>query len=184
MRPVLPSSEPFTADTDLLRSALSEAFVPAGRTALHDAIAQGLAYVARGTRPRHALVVLSDGGDNASATTFDAVLKQAQASNTVIYTVAVVDPAERSANPKRLRRLSSASGGLSFEPRDTGAVRRAFQQISGDIRHGYTLGFEPADSREPSRFHPLRVEARRPDGQRLTTRTRTGYLSGRAGHGP
>jgi VWFA-related protein len=180
VRPVLSASDPFTEQAEVLRDALSAAFVPAGRTALHDAIAHGLRYAAMGSRQRHALIVLSDGGDNASTTAFDAVLKQTQASNVVIYTVAIADPIGKDANPKHLRELANTSGGIAFEPRDIDAVRRAFQQISRDIRHGYTIGYEPTDPTEQVQFHPIRVEVRSPDGERLPTRTRKGYLSGRS----
>ena len=76
VRPVLAASAPFTSDATTLRKALTSTFVPAGRTALHDAIADGLSYIAKGTRDRRVLVVLSDGGDNASRATFADVLSQ------------------------------------------------------------------------------------------------------------
>jgi VWFA-related protein len=179
VRPVLSASDPFTEQAEVLRDALSAAFVPAGRTALLDAIAHGLKYAAMGSRQRHALIVLSDGGDNASTTTFDAVLRQTQASNVVIYTVAIADPIGKDANPKRLRQLANTSGGIAFEPLDVESVRRAFQEISRDVRHGYTIGYEPTDPTEHVQFHPIRVEVRSPNGERLPTRTRKGYLSGR-----
>jgi Ca-activated chloride channel family protein len=180
VKPVLAASDPFTENAEILRDALSAAFVPAGRTALHDAIAHGLKYAAMGSRQRHALIVLSDGGDNASATTFDAVLRQTQASNVVIYTVAIADPIGKDANPKHLRELAITSGGIAFEPRDVESVRRALQEVSRDIRHAYTIGYEPTDPTEQVQFHPIRVEVRSPSGERLPTRTRKGYLSGRS----
>src|SRR5262245_13078354 len=180
VRSVLASSDPFTEQPEVLRDALSAAFVPAGRTALHDAIAHGLKYAAMGSRQRHALIVLSDGGDNASTTPFDAALRQTQASNVVIYTVAIADPIGRDANPKRLRQLANTSGGIAFEPPDVESVRRALQEISRDIRHGYTIGYRPTDPTEQVQFHPIRVEVRSPSGERIPTRTRKGYLSGRS----
>jgi len=115
VRPALPETEPFTSDGTTLRRALLEALFARGRTALYDAIVNGLQYGTRGMHERRVLVVISDGGDNASAATFDEVLRQTQISNTVIYTIALVDSLDRDAKPGRLRRLADASGGEIFD---------------------------------------------------------------------
>lgn len=180
VRPVLTGGRPFTSDADTLRNALSSAFEPRGRTALYDAVAHGLAYVANGTRDRRVLVVLSDGGDNASKANFNDVLTGVQASNTVIYTVALADPLDPDANPKRLGRLAETSGGEAFAPRDVAEVRRAFQQISRDVRHSYTIGYEPLHPDSHASFHRVRVDVKSPDGRGLRVRSRAGYLIGRA----
>ena len=54
------------------------------------------------------VLVLSDGGDNASRVTRDEAVRKAQASNAVIYSIALVEPRSRDANP----RLLIARGGL------------------------------------------------------------------------
>src|SRR6185295_1443337 len=58
-----------------------------GRTALYDALVAGLDYLSHGARARKALVVVSDGGDNASAVTLDRVLAKARDTNAAIYTI-------------------------------------------------------------------------------------------------
>lgn len=177
---VLTLSAPFTSDANTLRTALANVFQPSGRTALYDAIADGLAYVTKGTRDRRVLVVLSDGGDNASRATFADVLTLAQASNTVIYTIALVDPLNRDADPGRLKRFADTSGGTAFSPRSVENVGRAFEQIARDVRHGYAIGYVPEVAPQGAAFRRLRVEVRSPDGRRLVTRTRTGYVAGHA----
>jgi Ca-activated chloride channel homolog len=183
VRPVLTSASPFTSDPRVLRDGLTRAFVPTGRTALYDAIATGLVYVANGSHDRHVLVVLSDGGDNASQLTFADVLTQVQASNTAIFTVALADPLDREANPKRLKAFADASGGEAFSPRAVAGVDRDFRQIARDVRHSYTIGYEPSENPRDPAFRRIRVEVRSPDGRRLVAHTRTGYLAGRAGGG-
>ncbi|HUK35688.1 MAG TPA: VWA domain-containing protein, partial [Vicinamibacterales bacterium] len=142
VQPVLRKA-PFTSDPEELRGALSAAFRPGGRTALYDAVMHGLRYASKGTQDRRVLVVLSDGGDNTSDATFKDVTAAVQGANTVIYGVALDDPFDPDSNPKRLRQLAEISGGESFTPKDVGEVRKTFQKIARDIRHSYTIGFEP-----------------------------------------
>ena len=66
--PVPPVPMPFTSDGRILRAALERNIHSRGRTALYDAISGGVDYLSRGTRERKVLVLLSDGGDNASRT--------------------------------------------------------------------------------------------------------------------
>jgi Ca-activated chloride channel homolog len=177
VRPVLRNA-PFTGNPEELRNALTSVFHPAGRTSLYDAVLQGLRYAAKGMRDRRALVVLSDGGDNASEAMLKDVTAAVQGSNTVIYAVALDDPFDPDSNPKRLRQLAEATGGEAFTPKSVVEVRKTFQKIARDIRHSYTIGFEPTNSSLHGGFHKLRVEVKAPDGRRFDVRARTGYLKG------
>jgi VWFA-related protein len=177
VRPALPVDAPFTRNAVTMRSALAAAISARGRTALYDAVAAGLDYASRGTYPRKVLVVVGDGGDNASTTTFAEVLRQTQISNTQIDTVGLSDPLDRDANPNRLRQLAEASGGTAFEPKDTSRVVDVLRQIARDIRNTYTIGYVPALTTRDGRFRRVRVEARGPDGRKLSVRTRAGYAA-------
>jgi Ca-activated chloride channel homolog len=180
VRPALPSTMPFTSDSAVLREALESAIAARGRTALYDAISAGVDYLARGTRQRKVLVVLSDGADNASRATRDAAVRKAQASNAAIYTIALVDPAARDANPRLLRELAQESGGESFRPDDPGAIAAAFERIARDIRHTYTLGYTPSNTAHDGAFRRVRVVVTAPPGKSLIVRSRAGYVAGEA----
>ena len=171
----------FTSDPVVLQGALARAFQPIGRTALYDAVVSGLDYAARGTHDRRVLVVLSDGGDNASEATLKDVVTRVQASNTVIYSVALVDPNDYEANPGKLKQLAETSGGESFLPKDVMEVRKAFQKIARDVRHMYTIGFEPTNSAYHAGFHRVRVDVTSNDGKRLAVKSRPGYLKTHVG---
>jgi VWFA-related protein len=176
VRPALPPDAPFTNDPTAIRAALAKAIAARGSTALHHAVVAGLNYVERGTHQRQVLVLVADGSDNASMTTFDDVRQRIFASRAVIYTIALADPLERQANPKRLKRLAEATGGRPFQPRDTSEVKRAMHQIALDIRTAYSIGYVPANAARDGRFRRIRVIARAPDGRALLVRTRQGYL--------
>jgi len=175
VRPALPETEPFTSDGATLRAALLEALFARGRTALYDAIVNGLQYGTRGMHERRVLVVISDGGDNASAATFDEVLRQTQISNTVIYTIALVDSLDRDAKPGRLRRLADASGGEAFEPHDITGIPSVLQHIARDIRNMYTIGYAPSRGGGAG-LRRIRVTVEAPNQATLRVRTRQGYL--------
>jgi VWFA-related protein len=175
---VLPVSTPFTNDPNAFRVALSAAMGAQGRTAMYDAIRSGLTYVARGSHPRRVLVLVGDGGDNASTATFDQVLKEAQASNAAIYTVGVIDPLEREADPGLLKRLARATGGASFFPRHVNDVEGVLREIARDIRHGYTLAYVSSNPARDGGFRRIRVTVSDPARRSLVVRARDGYRAG------
>jgi len=178
VRPALPAADPFTSESAVLRGALERAIAARGRTALYDAIVAGVDYLGRGTRQRKVLVVLSDGADNASRTTRAAAVRKAQASNAAIYTIALVDPAARDANPRLLKELAQESGGESFRPDDPGEIAAAFDRIARDIRRTYTLGYTPTNSAHDGAFRKIRVVVTAPPGKPLVVRSRAGYVAG------
>jgi VWFA-related protein len=178
VRAALPSSTPFTSDPEVFSAALGAAMGAEGLTAMYDALGSGLRYVAKGRHPRRVLVLVGDGGDNASATTFDQVLREAQASNAAIYTVGVVDPLEREANPGRLRRLARATGGESFFPRHINDMEDVLREIARDIHHSYTLGYVSTNAARDGAFRRIRVALSDPARRSLTVRARDGYRSG------
>ena len=149
-----------------------------GRTALYDAVSSGLTYVAKGHHPRRVLVLVGDGGDNASTTSFEQVLKEAQASNAAIYTVGIIDPLEREVNPGLLRQMARATGGASFFPRHVDDVEEVLQDIARDIRNSYTVGYVSSNSTRDGAFRRIRVTVTDPARRSLVVRARDGYRSG------
>jgi len=151
---------------------------PDGRTALYDGVTAALDHLARGSRARKALVVISDGGDNASDATLDRALKLARDSNAAIYTIGVYDDADVDRNPRVLKALAETTGGERYLPRSPGDLLRVCNQIAHEIRNGYTIGYVPPD--HDGAYHRVRVviDAR---SRKLTVRTRPGYFaSGRS----
>jgi Ca-activated chloride channel family protein len=174
--PGLPPDVPFTADTDQLRGALSAA--PAqGMTALYDAVSRGLAHLRRGTLDRKALVVVSDGGDNASVQTLDGVVQSARQSDAAIYSLTFVDPDNRDGRRQVLKTLTRDTGGHAFVAKDAADVTRSFEQIAREIRSGYTIGFVPTDTSEGG-FRSIRVVVDAGNHRQLIARTRAGYYAG------
>jgi VWFA-related protein len=172
----LPDDEPFTTDVPTLTSRLNSVLTTWGRTALFDAISSGLDYLSRGTYERKVLVAVSDGGDNASHTSFAEVVKKTHASNALIYTIVLIDEVEGGRNPKLLKQIAAATGGESFAPDSIDDVAGVLKRIALDIRHTYTLGYVSDDPSRDGVFRGIRVVARASDGRRVSVRTRAGYM--------
>lgn len=172
--PVLPPDLPYTNNATVLRLALQHAIAARGRTALHDAVLRGIEELEAAARPRTALVIVSDGGDNASQHSLNEVHAALAASNTVVYTVALPNQAEADANPGLLKRLANTSGGLCFTPRDASQIVAAMVAIARNIRSTYTLAY-PVPAGPPGVRH-VRVNVRR-DATPLHARTRRDYLA-------
>jgi Ca-activated chloride channel family protein len=177
VRTVMPAAHPFTHDAEVLRRGMAATLGAAGRSALYDGIAAGLDYVRRGRHQRHVLVVVSDGGDNASEISHSELLSRIRASNAVIYTVALVDPAEPDANPGRLKRIAEASGGKAFTPDKAVEIPAVLQRIARDIQHAYTVAYVSTNDARDGAFRRIRVIVNPPDRRRLEIRTRHGYTA-------
>jgi Ca-activated chloride channel homolog len=177
VRAMLPEALPFTHDAAVIRSALANSSSGGGWTALHDAVAAALRRVSQGSRSRRALIVVSDGGDNASRISFRELLTRAKASGTPIYTIALVDPFSTFTNPKRLAQLAAATGGRAFKPLSTRSVDDAFREIAADLRSGYTIGYAPAIPIALGQYRRIRAVARTPQGRIVAVQTRQGYTA-------
>ena len=171
----LPPGVPFTRSPEELRAALSITNAT-GRTALYDAIAAALEHLKLGAGKKYVIVV-SDGGDNASHHSKSEILDMAKSSNAAIYSVAILDENYADQDPSILRRLSRVSGGEFYSPETVPAVIETLKQIARDIRQQYTLGYIPANQAEDGKFHTVKVMASSPSEGKLTVRTRSGYLA-------
>jgi VWFA-related protein len=173
--------EPLTTRPFLLASDVAalehtvSSLRPEGRTALYDAVMAGLDRLDEGSRSRKVLIVMSDGGDNASRATIDQVLERARRSGATIYTIGLFDPDDPDANPGVLKSLARATGGERYLPRSAGPLLLACKQIARDIRSGYPIAFEP--SKRDGRYHQIQVQVARANGPRLAVRTRPGYFA-------
>lgn len=174
----LPPAIRFAENAGQLRQALSAAPVQ-GMTALYDAVNAALDHLDLGTRDRRALIVVSDGGDNASRLTLEQVDEHARRSNASIYAVILTDGDNREARPGVLKKLARENAGSAFSPQTLEDVIAAFRQIAREIRSGYTIGFSPSRARTGD-FRLVRVVADAGDNRRLVARTRAGYYAGRS----
>jgi Ca-activated chloride channel homolog len=173
--PGLPPTHPFTNNHEELREALGRSGAR-GRTALFDGISSALQQLDRGSKPRKVLIVVSDGGDNASRLRFDDVMNAALRKDVVIYTIGIFDPNTGDANPGVLRKLAASTGGESFFPERNEQITPIFERIARDIRSSYAIGYVPPPGARDS-ARKVRVEISPSDHRKLKVRTRSAYIS-------
>jgi Ca-activated chloride channel family protein len=159
---------------------------PYGATGIHDAIAQTARRMQGREGRRRAIIVLTDGVDNASRLAANEVSAIASSIDVPVYIIGLVpgidNPTADIGVPASatsplvgsLANLAEWTGGHSFvvsTPRERSMVAR---QILDELRHQYLLSFESSGK---SGWHPLVVSARHKD---LIVRARSGYFAGQS----
>jgi Ca-activated chloride channel family protein len=173
----LPEATPFSGDPSRLREALL-AFPSRGRTALYDGVAAALRHLARGSRDKKALVVVSDGGDNASISSFRQLLDAVQRSDAIVYTIALLDERDSNRNIGVLKKLARSTGGEAFLPLTAAELPGICEHVAGVLRSQYTVGYAPANENHDGAYRRIEVVATAPgSGRKLVVRTRSGYYA-------
>jgi Ca-activated chloride channel family protein len=170
----------FTTDrrTFLRRLQVQEAY---GQTALFDAVAATPRLVDEKLAGRKAIVLITDGDDNASRlNTFKAV-QLARSVNVPIYTIGFASMAERfrlkgSSDPDLvvLRRFAAETGGTLFPVRDPDDLKEAVLQIQRELRFQYVIGYHPTRKTWDGSFRRIKLDSTR---AHLRVRTRSGYYA-------
>jgi Ca-activated chloride channel family protein len=173
----LPPAMKFTSNPSLLHAALA-AYRPNGRTALYDAVIAGLEHLELSTHQKHVLVVLSDGEDNASKYSEKDMMDRARESDAIIYTVSNANRRiGMPGNPGVLRKLADVTGGVAYFPSSDEKVVESFDELAGNIRRGYSIGYVPTNVRQDGAFRRVKVTVSAPGRNNLSVRTRDGYRS-------
>lgn len=172
----------YTQDVGKLRAALQRVETQ-GSTALYDAIVAAVNHLNQ-TSPlqKKVLLVVTDGRDNASQTTFQEVLHKLQSKNgPVLYTIALEQNEQRDDDSRQsLRTLSEQTGGAAFFPSSLDEVQSIASAIAQDIRSQYVIGYRSSNPHTPGAYHSIRVQALN-SSTPLRVETRAGYYSGNIG---
>ena len=121
---------------------------------------------------KKAIVVFTDGDDNASTLTAEIAAMRAKTVGAPIYTIAQGAALRRPELLDRLAGLSKSTGGLPFAIREPAEILKVFESVSNDLTHGYLLTFQPPPDETPG-WRPIKVTLRAPRGR--SVRAREGY---------
>jgi Ca-activated chloride channel family protein len=169
----LPERQLFSSDIQQLNTALYRGF-SVGRTALYDAVFDGLNQLELGQRDKKALVVISDGGDNMSGHRRRDVFDKLDRSIATVYAVGLYDADDPDRSPGLLKHLAEVSGGEAFFPASSAQMTDVCRTIAKDIRTRYTVGYIPQASNGGALRH-IRVNVADPSHAKLIARARSQY---------
>lgn len=148
-------------------------------TALLDAVKEGLRLADAAHNPLPVLLVVSDGGDNASGTRLAALVETRRQSETIVYAVDTELPPSRMAPPVNrafadsLPDLVGDSGGTIYNVRTPEAGEAAARALLDELRSQYTIGYVPKRPLD-GRYRRVKVDLL---DRHLAIRHRGGYLA-------
>ena len=183
--------QPLTSDTHAVETALAQ-IEPRGSTSMYDALYIALKELARAEHApqevrRQAIVLLSDGDDTASLTSYEDVSELARRAGILIYSASVRSPAEvareKLANDGRtfdgegeycLKALAQDTGGRAFFPKGPAELKGIYERIAEELASQYALGYVPTNERRDGAWRRVSVQVLAGDAR---PRTRTGYFA-------
>jgi Ca-activated chloride channel homolog len=123
---------------------------------------------------RKAIVVFSNGPDNASSVPPEDVEELAQATGTIIYIISTRQAESEPVSSAVFERMSKATGGKAYFAKNWQDEKLAFGSIREDLTHLYTLSYYPKPN--PNRgWRKITVTLAGKDLQKYHVRTRDGY---------
>jgi VWFA-related protein len=167
----------FTSDRSRLRKALRYAESEGG-TALYDALAAAINKVKKGANNKRAILLITDGQDTVSESSFAEVRQRIRESELLVYSLGIFPTSDftsfngrgryggvGSVDMNLLKTLASDSGGRAYPVSDEmlGGKNSLFEQIltqvAEELRSQYTLAYYPMHP-DDGQFHNIRVRTR------------------------
>jgi VWFA-related protein len=174
-----------------------------GGTAFYDAIYLASDDVLGKQTGRKAIIMLTDGEDNASKVSLDEAIRTAQRSDTLGYSIRIADEEGASFGPpmgmgrhggfgggpyggrrqgmnrpdgkKLLQQISKETGGAYFEVSKKKSVEQIYSEIEEDLRNQYSLGYTSDRPDTESGYRKIQLTVRQ---KGLVVQARDGYYAG------
>lgn len=172
---------PFTENPADITRALGK-IDPYGKTAFFDALATMPERSRLGRNPSRAIILLSDGIDNASSLTRGALAQQLQGIAVPIYSLGLREPVEQLNGGKRpredlsdiglLNEVATLTGGKLYLGNTPQQIAEAVSYIEGDLRAQYLIGFAPT-GKGGVKYRTISLKL---NGRARAVRVRAGYL--------
>jgi len=123
---------------------------------------------------RKAIVVFSNGPDNASSVPPEDVAELAQDTGTIIYIVSTRLAQDDVVSTAAFERMSKATGGKAYFAGNWRKEKQAFASIREDLNHLYSISYYPQANPNHG-WRSISVKLVGPDLQKYHIRTRDGY---------
>lgn len=155
--------------------------IPAGHTALLDAIYMGLAKMRSARYQRRALLIISDGGDNRSRYRAKEIKSLVKEADVQIYAIGLFDSVfktpEEWAGKRLLTEITEATGGRTITLSNMRKLPDVAATISTELRNQYLIGYRPTDGTRDGRWRKIKVRLAQPAGTAaLQVYAKRGYV--------
>ena len=153
---------------------------PVGKTALYDAVIQTSNELLSGTNLKKAILLFTDGVDNASQLTTKDIERVMENESVPVYAIGMKNASYTVLNEEERKELSlsalellaQASGGRMFLVSGDEDLRPIASAVDGELRRQYVLGFQPSGEGDV-KYWPIVVTVK--GGGTRVVRARRGY---------
>ncbi len=157
---------------------------PKGQTALYDAAYLGIEKVKQGRHSRNAILLISDGQDNSSRYTYGELRKLLKEAGVQIYCIGIVEMGGAAGGTLDmqgqaiLEEIAQTTGGKAFFPRSSAELEDATTRIALELRHQYSIGYNPTNVKRDGQWHKIKVNVKGPKGlSNLKVQHKEGYYA-------
>lgn len=177
--------QPPTTDRKLLAAAIRSAGAEGG-TALYDGVWRTADYLRR-LDGRRVMLLLTDGRDEAwngmepgSLHTLEEALDHANRNDVMIFAVGYgrnlkqLDFYQRRTLESILLRMAETSGGAVLFPKRIGSLKKAFETVTRDLRHQYSIAYSSTNEARDGAWRTIELRTDVPDHEVVT---RKGYFA-------
>ena len=162
----------FTREKALAKAAVMRTR-PLGQTALFDAVSAAARDISR-RQGKKAILVFTDGRDNASRLNMDSAAARARKVGVPVYAIAQGEALGDRPLMELLTRMAQSTGGRAYTVRKSSQIAGVFEDISRELAHTYLLAYVPPPADAPH-WRALRVSVSGGAGYKV--RAKEGYLA-------
>lgn len=156
---------------------------PSGSTALLDAVYLGITKLRNAQYQRRALVIISDGGDNASRFKLREIKSLVAESDVMVYAIGIFGTSpfksfEEAMGKRWLSTMTDVTGGRTTTVEDVTKLPQQCALLSRELRTQYLLGYKPAQISGDGKWHKIKIVVTNPsDAERFRSFYRKGYYA-------
>jgi len=174
----------FTSQIEEIQNSLTAA-QPGGLTAMLDAAEMALRQMKKAKKPRKAILIISDGGDNNSRYSAAEIESLVREADVQVYAMGVFEPSifsgltkEEISGPRLLSELAEQTGGRAFSASDPNDLPNVAVRIGIELRNQYVLAYSPTNRKRDAKYRRVEVKVNKPPGiPNLKVHWRLGYYA-------
>ncbi|HKO35871.1 MAG TPA: VWA domain-containing protein [Pyrinomonadaceae bacterium] len=153
----------------------------AGSTAIWDAVWTASNEILRDSveHTRRAIILLTDGQDTSSQVHLRDAIDSAVKVDALVYAIGIGDRYADGVDEGSLKKITEATGGRAYFPRNERELRDAFAQIQRDLREQYLIAYSSSNKGRDGAYRRVNIEITNPELQKQALKLiyRPGYFA-------